>query len=247
MRRHARRDDRWHRIGDLLPGRLSSIGMAVEDDRLFVEAAVSRYRAGIAWRDLPERFGEGTEVRRRFSRWAQSGVWERLFQRLCAEADDESAMIDATIVRAQQHSAVARKAGADRAIGRSRGGLSTEIHALVDTLGNPVELCLGGGQAHDLIGADHLLPEMKAGVLIADADRSPGRRGMPSTPRSSRRSACRIVLSHREPWQRMGRASARPTPSARASRRRAPPGPRRGGSTARPARRRGRPSRRVPA
>jgi transposase len=46
--------------------------------------------------------------------------------------------------------------------------LSTKIHALVDALGNPTAFVLSGGQAHDLIGADHLLPEMKAKLLIAD-------------------------------------------------------------------------------
>jgi transposase len=46
--------------------------------------------------------------------------------------------------------------------------LSTKIHALVDALGNPVGFLLTGGQAHDLVGADHLLPNMQADLLIAD-------------------------------------------------------------------------------
>jgi transposase len=46
--------------------------------------------------------------------------------------------------------------------------LSTKIHALVDALGNPVGFHLTGGEAHDLVGADHLLPDMQAGMLIAD-------------------------------------------------------------------------------
>jgi transposase len=46
--------------------------------------------------------------------------------------------------------------------------LSTKIHALVDALGNPVAFALSGGQAHDLVGADHLLPNMQADLLIAD-------------------------------------------------------------------------------
>ncbi len=61
-----------------------------------------------------------------------------------------------------------KKAGEDQAIGRSRGGLSTKIHALVDALGNPIGFHLTGGQAHDLVGADHLLPGMQADTLIAD-------------------------------------------------------------------------------
>jgi transposase len=56
----------------------------------------------------------------------------------------------------------------DQAIGRSRGGLSTKIHALVDALGNPLCFLLTPGQAHDLAGADALLPQMVADRLIAD-------------------------------------------------------------------------------
>jgi len=46
--------------------------------------------------------------------------------------------------------------------------LSTKIHTIVDALGNPTGFFLTGGQAHDLIGADHLLPDMDADTLIAD-------------------------------------------------------------------------------
>ncbi len=58
--------------------------------------------------------------------------------------------------------------GGEEAIGRSRGGLSTKIHAVVDALGNPTGFALSPGQAHDLDGADALLPELEAGILIAD-------------------------------------------------------------------------------
>ena len=56
----------------------------------------------------------------------------------------------------------------DQAIGRSRGGPSTKINALVDALGNPLGFLLSPGQAHDLAGSDALLPNMVAGRLIAD-------------------------------------------------------------------------------
>ncbi|MGA8192488.1 MAG: IS5/IS1182 family transposase, partial [Acetobacteraceae bacterium] len=49
---------------------------------------------------------------RRFSRWAESGVWERVFQHLATDADNEYAMIDSTIVRAHQHSAGDQKKSA---------------------------------------------------------------------------------------------------------------------------------------
>lgn len=138
-RRYALRDDQWERIRDLLPGREGTVGVTAKDNRLFVEAVLYRYRAGIPWRDLPERFGNCQVIHTRFSRWAKTGVWQRVFQELAAEADNEYAMIDATIVRAHQHSAGAKNSSAEAEdIGRSKGGLSTKIHTVVDALGNPV-------------------------------------------------------------------------------------------------------------
>jgi transposase len=108
-RRYALRDDQWSRIEGLLPGREGHVGVTARNNRLFVEAVLYRYRAGIPWRDLPERFGDWKQVHTRHTRWAASGVWEKVFKVLAADADNEYAMIDSTIVRAHQHSAGARK------------------------------------------------------------------------------------------------------------------------------------------
>lgn len=109
MRRYGLRDDQWERIEGLLPGRLGSVGVTAADNRLFVEAVLYRYRTGLPWGDLPERFGDWKNVHRRHSRWCKSGAWERVFQHLAGDADNEYAMIDSTIVRAHQHSAGAKK------------------------------------------------------------------------------------------------------------------------------------------
>ncbi len=168
MRRYALRDDQWDRIKDILPGREGHVGGTAADNRLFVEAVLFRFRAGIPWRDLPERFGDWKIVYQRFNRWAKSGVFERVFRLLASDHDNEYMMIDATIVRAHQHSAGAKKKDGAQAIGRSRGGLTTKIHALVDALGNPVEVMLSPGQDHDLTCAESLIEAVDPGALIAD-------------------------------------------------------------------------------
>src|ERR1700676_5351121 len=61
----------------------------------------------------------------------------------------------------------AKKDG-EQAIGRSRGGLTTKIHALVDALGNPVELMLTPGQAHDLTCAEQLIDSADPDALLGD-------------------------------------------------------------------------------
>ena len=97
------------RIKDFLPGREGHVGGTAADNRLFVEAVLFRFRAGVPWRDLPGRFGDWKIVYQRFNRWAKSGVFERIFKMLASDYDNEYMMIDATIVRAHQHSAGAQK------------------------------------------------------------------------------------------------------------------------------------------
>ncbi|BFU93151.1 MAG: IS5 family transposase [Nitrospira sp.] len=108
VRRYGLRDDQWERIEHWLPGRDETVGVTAKDNRLFVEAVMYRYRAGIPWRDLPERFGDWKNTHRRHRRWSESGVWKRVFEHLAKDADNEYAMIDSTIVRAHQHAAGAK-------------------------------------------------------------------------------------------------------------------------------------------
>ena len=116
MARYGLRDDQWDRIKDVLPGREGHVGGTAADNRLFIEAVLYRYRAGIPWRDLPPRLGDWKVVHKRLRRWCESGVLERVFSHLAADSDNEYMMIDATIVRAHQHSAGARKKGGRKVV-----------------------------------------------------------------------------------------------------------------------------------
>jgi transposase len=60
------------------------------------------------------------------------------------------------------------KRGVDQAIGRSRGGLTTKIHVIVDALGNPLALRLTGGQVHDITQAEALAAEAQPEALLGD-------------------------------------------------------------------------------
>ncbi|MGZ9074122.1 MAG: IS5 family transposase [Rhodoplanes sp.] len=168
MRRYALRDDQWDRIKDFLPGREGHVGGTAADNRLFVEAVLFRYRAGIPWRDLPERFGDWKIVHQRFSRWGEEwsfrthlqAIGERPRQRIHDDRRHHCARSPAQRRRAKKNGA--------QAIGRSRGGLTTKIHVLVDALGNPVDLMITPGQAHDLACAEPLLDGADPDALIGD-------------------------------------------------------------------------------
>ena len=75
---------------------------------MFMEAVLWIARTGSPWRDLPERFGNWSTAFRRFRDWREADGFKRIFDALTDEPDLEYAMIDATIVRAHQHSAGAK-------------------------------------------------------------------------------------------------------------------------------------------
>jgi transposase len=59
--------------------------------------------------------------------------------------------------------------GRDRCLGRSRGGLTTKIHALVDKKGRPIKLKLTAGQASDVASAPEMFADLpEDAMLIAD-------------------------------------------------------------------------------
>ena len=87
-KRYALRDDQWNRIKDLLPGRQETVGVTAKDNRLFIDAVLYRYRAGIPWRDLPERFGDFRVIHTHHSRWAKTSVLKRMFEDLAKDADN---------------------------------------------------------------------------------------------------------------------------------------------------------------
>ncbi len=102
-------------------------------------------RTGIPWRDLPKRYGPCTTCQ---NRWRKNGYRLLIQQRLQSlrdEYDDQDGdganalrarMIDSSAVRAHRHAAGSLARGEPAQLGRSRGGMSTRIHAAVDGKGS---------------------------------------------------------------------------------------------------------------
>jgi transposase len=105
----ALRDDQWERLKDFVPGGRKGKRGPRTNNRLFLDALLWMTRSGGRWGELPERFGGYQSVKRRYYRWVEMGVLDKMLAVLAREADLEWLMIDQTIVRAQQHSAGVRK------------------------------------------------------------------------------------------------------------------------------------------
>jgi putative transposase len=110
--RYELSDVQWEKIKNFLPGRVESVGGTAGDNRVFVNGVLWVLRSGAHWHDLPERYGKYKSLHKRFSRWAASGVWEKIFHELVRDRKNQYLMIDSTIVRAHQQAATGRKKGA---------------------------------------------------------------------------------------------------------------------------------------
>ena len=155
MRRYGLRDDQWDRIKDFCLGVKGTWAAR----RKIIDCLSRPFSTDLELGVPGVIYPSGLAIGKRSSTFQPVGE-ERGFrghlQTVGQRSRNEYMIIDATIVRAINTAPVREKNGA-QAIGRSRGGLTTKIHVLVDALGNPFRLMLTPGQDHDLTGAEPLL------------------------------------------------------------------------------------------
>ena len=96
------------------------------DDRRVISGILQVLKSGCRWCDCPPEYGPYTTIYNRFVRWAERGVWERLFRTLAERGrSTHIQMIDSTHVKAHRSASggkrgntsrrsVARAAGATR-------------------------------------------------------------------------------------------------------------------------------------
>ena len=119
-RRHDICDRVWENLQAHLPGKKGSVGRPAGDNRLFINAVFWILRTGAPWRDLPPDLGDWKNTHRRFCRWRDRGVWEKLLEVLVVEPDYEWLMIDASHCKVHPHAAGA--VGGNQAMSRTKGG-----------------------------------------------------------------------------------------------------------------------------
>jgi transposase len=164
--RYELADYEWTAIRPMLPNKPR--GVPRVNDRRVLNGIFWVLRSGAPWRDLPAAFGPYTTCYNRFVRWRRAGVWGRIIDALAAAHDAAVQMIDTSIVRVHQHGSCIT-GNQRQSMGRSRGGLTSKIHAVVDSNGLPVRLALSPGEAHDVRLAGKLLSRLKSGsMLLAD-------------------------------------------------------------------------------
>ena len=133
-----------------------------------VEGMIYILRVGCPWRDLPPLFGKWTSVYTRWRRWAHLGIWSAILRMLAKHACGCLRAVDATFIKVHQHGANPRGGQAEHAIGRTKGGINSKVHAVVDGRGRAIALILTPGQAHEVTIAPELLKQLRKVIIIGD-------------------------------------------------------------------------------
>lgn len=107
-------NEQWLRIEPFVPGGRKGRRGPRTNNRRFVDALIWMARSGGRWRDLPERYGNYQTAKRRYYRWIEMGVLEKLFEALAKEADLDWVAIDSTSIRAQPQAVGARRKRGER-------------------------------------------------------------------------------------------------------------------------------------
>jgi len=104
------KDAEWTKIRTFLEQeRQAYIGKDEQGCRRFIEAIKWMSRSGAQWRLLPAEYGKWNSVYKRFARWCEQGVWERMLAYFSSDPDMENGIMDSTIVRAHPCAAGAAK------------------------------------------------------------------------------------------------------------------------------------------
>ncbi|MFZ0694807.1 MAG: IS5 family transposase [Alphaproteobacteria bacterium] len=140
------------------------------DDRRVISGIIHVLKSGGRWVDAPPVYGPRKTLYNRFVRWAARGVWVGIFRALAsAGGPPAQVLIDSSAVKAHRGASGGKGGTHSQAIGRSRDGRTTKIHALTDRFCRPIAFLLTGGQVADCIAADALLdPVSTAAILHGD-------------------------------------------------------------------------------
>ena len=108
VHRHEISDIDWERVKDLLPPENTGKGRPSRPNREILNAILWIAKTGAPWRDLPDRYGSWKTVYSRFSLWSKNDKFQKIFDKLKADADMQDVSIDSTSCKVHQHAAGAK-------------------------------------------------------------------------------------------------------------------------------------------
>lgn len=169
MKKYYIREDAFEKIFMYLSSKEGVYCKNLEKTRKFLEAVYFIMRTGAQWVELPTYYGKYKSVHDRFISWVKKGIWNEILSYFSKDYDGESFMIDGSVIRAHACASGYKRGQQEaQALGRSKGGFSTKIHALVDALGLPLKFILTPGQNSEIKCAPELIKGIEGANILGD-------------------------------------------------------------------------------
>ncbi len=133
-----------------------------------LEAILFVLSEGCTWRGIDQPEAAWNSVYQYYRRWCRKGLWEKLWQQVAPQARLKAVHLDATHIKVHR-SGLNPAGGRDlQALGRTKGGWNTKLHAAVDARGVPCVLLLSGGNEADISHATNVMEDLAPKTLVAD-------------------------------------------------------------------------------
>ena len=97
-RRYELTEEQWDKIKQYFEAPKKN-GRPYKNVRNTVNGSVWILKSGAAWRDLPARYGDWNAVYKCFSKWQETGLFEKIFEELALDCDLQDVSVDSTIVK----------------------------------------------------------------------------------------------------------------------------------------------------
>jgi transposase len=122
-------DEQWRQIEPHLPRDIR--GKDRVDDRRVISGILHVLKSGCRWCDCPPEYGPPTTIYNRFVRWAERGVWERLFCELAGRGrSTQTQMIDSTHIKAHRSASGAKRGSRSRLlVAREAGAIRKSMQS----------------------------------------------------------------------------------------------------------------------
>jgi transposase len=154
---------------------------------------------GCKWRAIDGPDAAWNSVYQYYRRWTRQGIFTQLFVQIELPLQGSQRFVDSTHVKLHRCASNPCGGQASQAMGRTKGGMNTKIHAVVDQAGHPIRLLLSAGNDADISHAQIITAEIPAKMVVADKgyDSDEFRQWLTEhgitpciPPRSNRKKAC---------------------------------------------------------
>ena len=123
---------------------------------------------GCKWRAIDGPEASWNSIYQYYRDWSRRGVWVELFALVGPELKGRRRFLDATHIKVHRCASNPSGGQGGQALGRTKGGMNTKLHAVVDEAGQPVSLLLSAGNDADISHAEAVLTEIPAAMVVAD-------------------------------------------------------------------------------